>query len=455
MAKDKISDYSSTANSNTDIAGINIDEGCAPSGINDAIRTLMAQLKNFQTGTGGDSFNGPVGSTTASTGAFTTLSASSTTTLSGGTANGVAYLNGSKVVTTGTALTFDGSNFAVTGGLITGTKGSSNGLTIGDVSTNSNALLRLQGTSAGYNFLLANNLNVGGFEITPSTATGGTTYSNPVYSVTGLGLHKWFNGTTQAMTLDASGNLGVGATSPSAKLHVTTGSTGVQALFSNSSGTPTVAIGNSTTTYNTQIGYNVSSEYGYIQAVAAAGVYDDIAINPNGGNLLVGTTSLQSAEKVSVANASATPQGIWCKYTGAAPNSTSAEFLLFNDTSTTRMTVRSNGGIANYSANNVNLSDERTKTDIQNAGSYLAKICAIPVRTFKYKDQTDDLLNLGCIAQEVEAVAPELVDVSGFGETPEDGVPLKAIYQTDLQYALMKALQELKAEFDAYKASHP
>jgi len=55
------------------------------------------------------------------------------------------------------------------------------------------------------------------------------------------------------------------------------------------------------------------------------------------------------------------------------------------------------------------------------------------------------LLNLGCIAQEVEAVAPELVDASGFGETPEDGVPLKAIYQTDLQYALMKCIQEQQA----------
>lgn len=57
--------------------------------------------------------NGSVGATTPSTGAFTTLSASSTVTFSGGTANGVAYLNGSKVVTSGSALTFDGSNFVV------------------------------------------------------------------------------------------------------------------------------------------------------------------------------------------------------------------------------------------------------------------------------------------------------------------------------------------------------
>jgi hypothetical protein len=57
--------------------------------------------------------NGTVGAGTPSSGAFTTLSASSTFTLSGGTANGIAYLNGSKVVTTGTALNFDGTNLGI------------------------------------------------------------------------------------------------------------------------------------------------------------------------------------------------------------------------------------------------------------------------------------------------------------------------------------------------------
>jgi microcystin-dependent protein len=56
MAKNKISEYSSVASNNTDIAGINIAEGCAPSGINNAIRELMAQLKDQQTGTDADSF---------------------------------------------------------------------------------------------------------------------------------------------------------------------------------------------------------------------------------------------------------------------------------------------------------------------------------------------------------------------------------------------------------------
>ena len=56
MAKNKISGYSATASNNTDIGGINISEGCAPSGINNAIRELMAQLKDQQTGTDADSF---------------------------------------------------------------------------------------------------------------------------------------------------------------------------------------------------------------------------------------------------------------------------------------------------------------------------------------------------------------------------------------------------------------
>jgi hypothetical protein len=113
MAKTKISEFSSTPANNTDIDSINIAEGCAPSGINDAIRELMAQLKDFQTGAAGDSFNGPVGTSTAAAGAFTTLTTSSTVTHNGGTANGVAYLNGSKVLTTGSALVFDGSNLGL------------------------------------------------------------------------------------------------------------------------------------------------------------------------------------------------------------------------------------------------------------------------------------------------------------------------------------------------------
>jgi hypothetical protein len=54
MPKTKISEFSTTPANNTDIDGINIAEGCAPSGINDAIRELMSQLKDWQAGLSGD-----------------------------------------------------------------------------------------------------------------------------------------------------------------------------------------------------------------------------------------------------------------------------------------------------------------------------------------------------------------------------------------------------------------
>lgn len=50
MSKDKISDYSTTPGNNTDIGGINIDENCSPANLNNAIRELMSQLREFQTG---------------------------------------------------------------------------------------------------------------------------------------------------------------------------------------------------------------------------------------------------------------------------------------------------------------------------------------------------------------------------------------------------------------------
>jgi hypothetical protein len=50
MAKTKISEYSTTASNNTDIDGISIAEGMAPSNVNNAIRELMSQLKEWQSG---------------------------------------------------------------------------------------------------------------------------------------------------------------------------------------------------------------------------------------------------------------------------------------------------------------------------------------------------------------------------------------------------------------------
>jgi hypothetical protein len=192
------------------------------------------------------------------------------------------------------------------------------------------------------------------------------------------------------------------------------------------------------------------------------------------GNLLVGTTSAAGNQQgliVTSANvagkltgtfictSSATSAyGVGVVYSALAPNNTGSEFFTASDTSVTRFSVRSNGGIANYQGNDANLSDRREKTNFAPATSYLDKICAIPVQTFNYIDQNmedDGGLTLGVVAQDVQAVAPELVMESNWAAKDETPKMRLSIYQTDLQYALMKALQELNAKFEAYKASHP
>jgi hypothetical protein len=140
---------------------------------------------------------------------------------------------------------------------------------------------------------------------------------------------------------------------------------------------------------------------------------------------------------------SSSPNGLILKYTGASPNNTGNNMLISQDSTTTRFYFSSNGGLNNYSANNTNLSDQREKKDIALAPSYLNKICAIPVKTFLYNDQTDTDLNLGVIAQDVQAVAPELIMESNWGTEEEPKMRI-SVYQTDLQYALMKCIQELK-----------
>jgi len=149
-----------------------------------------------------------------------------------------------------------------------------------------------------------------------------------------------------------------------------------------------------------------------------------------------------------IRNSNANPYGLYIRYSGAAPNGSVNEFLYVGDTVGQKMSIRSNGGIANYSASNVNLSDRREKTNFAPAGDYLSKICAIPVQTFNYIDQNmeeDGGLTLGVVAQDVQAVAPELVMESNWAGKDEEPKMRLGIYQTDLQYALMKCIQEQQA----------
>ncbi len=82
------------------------------------------------------------------------------------------------------------------------------------------------------------------------------------------------------------------------------------------------------------------------------------------------------------------------------------------------------------------------------------KFKAIEIVKFKYKDQSHEDFNIGVIAQQVELIAPEFVDIDGFGETPEDGIPYKTIYTTDLHHATIKVLQEAMAKIETLEAQN-
>ena len=126
MAKNKISEYSATSANNTDISNINIAEGCSPANVNNAIRTLMAQLKDQQDGTSGDPFT-VSGALTASG----TLTSSGTLAVTGGlTLDGSAGTSGQVLLsagsgtptwnTLGTMSSQNATAVAITGGTITG-----------------------------------------------------------------------------------------------------------------------------------------------------------------------------------------------------------------------------------------------------------------------------------------------------------------------------------------------
>jgi hypothetical protein len=164
-----------------------------------------------------------------------------------------------------------------------------------------------------------------------------------------------------------------------------------------------------------------------------------------------------------VSNTAGLPYGLNIDY-NSSPNSSIHEFFYCTDAiqNTLRASIRSNGGIANYQANNVNLSDERTKKDIISLESYWDKFKALEIVKFKYKDQTHDDFNIGVIAQQVEQVAPEFVDVDGWDTKPkldEEGneivsteEPLKSIYTADLYHATIKVLQEAMSKIETLEA---
>jgi hypothetical protein len=264
---------------------------------------------------------------------------SSNLTLSGGTANGVAFLNASKVVTAGSALTFDGTqtfNLFATGNAVTNLEGSAtnnailrfrNGTTgalAGFYGNNSKELIfeangtteqmRLTSTGLGIGtaspavklevlrgsegeYLRAGGDDTGnngrGLRFTSSTNGGFIGAKHTLNAPSAGGAIAFSTASTERAVIDSSGNLGIGTASPAYKLHVERPSYGVTGYFFTNDGTrnPRLVIYGSadgTTlqhTYSTGAGSLIFANGGAIGAGNEVGRFDA------SGNLGIGTAS--------------------------------------------------------------------------------------------------------------------------------------------------------------------
>jgi hypothetical protein len=213
MPKVKISEFDIDPANNTDINNINIAEGCAPSGINNAIRQLMSDLKEFQTGAGGDPFNGAVngtvGATTPAAGAFTTLSASSTvsgtgfsTYLASPPAIGGTAAAAGNFTTLGASSTATLNTLSSSGATITG--GSINGTTVGASTASTGAFTTLGAT--GVATFSAGTVSA------PAITTSGDTNTGIFFPAADT--IAFTEGGTESMRITSAGNVGIGNSSP-------------------------------------------------------------------------------------------------------------------------------------------------------------------------------------------------------------------------------------------------
>jgi len=470
----------------------------SPTLVTPALGTPSALVGTNITGTATSfNINGTVGATTPAAGAFTDLSFSGTGTVSGGTANGVAYLNGSKVLTTGSALTFDGTNlFLGTGYMSFGNNGyiradsANNKLTfqagssgyLWKDSSNSGDLMALTstglgiGTSSPTQPLSIRNAGAAYLDLAGGSRTLGTnsfTFGQAGDGVVAFFQREnaamyWATNSTERMRLDSSGNLGLGVT-PSAWRSATKAiQLSAGASFQGFDNGSIVA-----TTVGSNIFFNASNQAIYLNSQAATSYAQASGSHywytaPSGtagnaisftqamtldasGNLLVGQTSLAPA----TLGASLAATGIISSAVAASTNATTAYNLYSTNGGAYRFYVGMAGTVYATSTTITAISDQRLKENIRDLDDGLDVVMALQPRKFDWKEgKGQNIKNArGFIAQEFEQVLPDMIE-EWRDPAPEGEEPYKAI-NANLIPTLVKAIQELKAEFDAYKATHP
>ena len=255
------------------------------------------------------------------------------------------------------------------------------------------------------------------------------------------GVHKWLNaasGTagnaisfTQAMTLNASGNLGLGTTSPSGISSFTTmdirGSGGGGLRF----GTTSAASAYLYCDTDVVLGTGSATANLAFQANGSERVRIDTS-----GNFLVGTATVISPNPgISLTPGSGSQIAIG--HGNGQASGTYYAYFVYNGTVIGSITQSGTTAVL-YNTT----SDQRLKENIQDADSASSLIDSLQVRKFDWKADGSHQ-RYGFVAQELVAVYPEAV------HQPIDTEDMMAVDYSKLVPLLVKEIQSLKARLDA------
>jgi hypothetical protein len=120
-----------------------------------------------------------------------------------------------------------------------------------------------------------------------------------------------------------------------------------------------------------------------------------------------------------------------------------------------RMTIAPDGDVTGTHGNYHVSSDVRLKENVATIPNALAKVVALRGVNFTWIDtvKKGSDVQMGLIAQEVEAVVPEVVhtqrNIDDRGQVINVAAPIKSVEYPFLVGLLVEAIKELKAEVDA------
>jgi hypothetical protein len=176
-------------------------------------------------------------------------------------------------------------------------------------------------------------------------------------------------------------------------------------------------------------------------------------IGSNGATVIGHANNVYQLYLNSTATSGYTDTILRADFSGYAPNNTTAKYFSFGDTAVIRAELRSNGGLANFQANNVNLSDINTKKDISPAADTWNCLKEWEIVNYRYKDQPDDAdLNLGVIAQQIAESCPEVITIFQEAKEATETEPAKeerlGVKEQQMYWMAIKALQEAQVRIE-------